>query len=60
MPSNTEEFKHLAELEDRRSVVCQLLALRYGTLDEALSEAVNLMAEMPSNEVLHLLLTRSR
>jgi hypothetical protein len=60
MPSYIEEFKHLAKLEDRRSVLRQLLVLRYGTSDEVLSEAIDLMAEMPSNEVLHLLLTRSQ
>lgn len=60
MPSYIEEFKHLAKLEDQRSVVRQLLMLRYGTLDEVLSEAIDLMTEMPSNEVLRLLLTCSR
>ncbi len=59
MSSYIEEFKSQAQLEDRLAVIRQLLKIRYETENEAPSEVINQLAEMPSNKMLRLLLTQS-
>lgn len=57
---STEDFAQLAKTEDQKAVIRQLLIIRYESLDEALLQVVAQLAEMPSNEMLRLLLTCSR
>jgi hypothetical protein len=59
MSSHTEEFESQAKLEDRRAIIYQLLRTRYETGDGVSTEVIDQLAEMPSNKMLRLLLTRS-
>jgi hypothetical protein len=59
MPSYIENFECQAKQEDRRAVIRQLLKIRYAPGDEVPSEVIDQLAEIPSNEMLRLLLTES-
>jgi hypothetical protein len=59
MPSYIENFECQAKEEDRRAVICQLLKIRYAPGDKVPSNVIDQLAEIPSNEMLRLLLTES-
>lgn len=59
MTSPTETFESQVILEDRRAVVRQLLSIRYETGDGVSPALIEKLAQMPSNQMLRLLLTHS-
>jgi hypothetical protein len=60
MESPIDEFVEMAQLEDQKAVVRQLLKIRFGEMDKAMENIVDSLAEMPSNEMLRSLLTMTR
>jgi hypothetical protein len=53
-----DDYVREISLFDRQATISQIIALRYGELDNQ-EKIVEVLAEMPSNEMLRLVLTKS-